>query len=73
MKFKEGDKVKIISSEQPFYAGVYKLTTFTGVVQHRQEGCTYVHFNSVIPAVAIISGDLELTKNQQLVFDFYTE
>lgn len=73
MKFRLGDRVRIIPSEQRFYIGMYNLTTFIGFVLKEHKGCIYVDFNNSRAVVPILNQDLELIKNQQLLFDFYTE
>ena len=75
-KFKLGDKVKIISSEQTFYIGLYQLTTFVGVVlKGKNRDVSYVDFNNSKILRAILSKDLELVaaKGEQLLFSFMVD
>ena len=58
MDFKVGNNVKIKSSRRTFYADMYPLTIFTGVVQSQRDGFTYINFNNSFPTFAILSGDL---------------
>ncbi len=74
MKFRVGDKVQIILQEQTFYMEMYRLSTYIGTIS--RVGCggsiTYITVGGSKLEWAILSKDLKLVKNQQLLFEFMT-
>ena len=70
MNFGIGNKVTIVAKEQHFYRHLYKLITCNGTVTGSNRCVTDALFNKKPYSIAIITKDLSLSKNQQLLFNF---